>query len=355
MATIEKSTITIRQANYSDNAGLVELTSLTPMMGKISIRVDRKPDFFGLLEMRGSSFVFVAEFKNKIIGSYSVSAMKVFIAGEPQTAYYIGDFKVHPDFRKSIVALKLARHIIQKLQSLNADLLFSAVIAENKMVTSFLKENPFLPTTKNAGKFNVYQIIPSPFKSRNSTYQVTESFSDSSCTEFFNDFTKQFLFGPVYNKSSFENTTLITATFNNEIIAAISLIAIGDKKQEIVIKLPFHLKIIGTLFNAIHSILPAIKLPNEKIDILYIKSFACKPEHKNALKLLLARARNLAYEQKYHFLCIGIHEKSPWKSMFSHYPAFRIQSNLFVGSLKNDGDKINSILDGIPFLDYSLV
>jgi hypothetical protein len=51
--------------------------------------------------MRGISFVFVAEFDNQIIGSYSVSKMKVFISGKVEIAYYLADFKVHPDLRKS--------------------------------------------------------------------------------------------------------------------------------------------------------------------------------------------------------------------------------------------------------------
>jgi|GEM_PF-3766278 len=45
----DNSPIIIRETTFHDNEGLLQLTSLTPMQGNISLRVDRKPDFFGLL------------------------------------------------------------------------------------------------------------------------------------------------------------------------------------------------------------------------------------------------------------------------------------------------------------------
>src|SRR3972149_6726561 len=91
--------IEIRECYLSDNEGLLELTSLTPMKGQISIRNDRYPDFFRILSLRSSnsllnynnseltpelstdssyfqeemngSIVIVAVDKNKIVGSFS--------------------------------------------------------------------------------------------------------------------------------------------------------------------------------------------------------------------------------------------------------------------------------------------
>jgi len=352
-----KANIIIKEATRADNEGLVYLTSLTPMKGNISIRIDRSPDFFRLLEMRGSSFVIVAELNNNIIGSYSASAVNVFINGKPETIYYLGDFKVHPDHRKSIVAARLAKATLQKLESLNADILFCTAVYGNDDVLPFFKGRAFIPLAKEVGIFNVLQIIPTPFKTRNTKYHLEEGPFVPSGVSFFNNFMKNFQLGPVYSESSFENTTLITASFNNAVVSAITLIDTGPAKQNVLIRLPFYLKSIFTAIGAINTIFPVMRLPktNEVVRILYIKSFACEPGHEETLKSLLGRARNVAYEKKYTFLAIGIHEKDPFLKIFSKYPKFTFKSMGFVTSLKDKKEKINYILSGIPFEDYSLV
>ena len=79
----------IRNATPSDNEGLLWLTSMTPMKGKISIRVDRNPNFFRLLDRRGSSQVLVAEEEGKIVGCISVASAPVHIDGKLESVYYL--------------------------------------------------------------------------------------------------------------------------------------------------------------------------------------------------------------------------------------------------------------------------
>lgn len=354
MVLIGEHTIQIRQATLADNDGLIRLAVQTPMRGEISVRVDRSPDFFGLLRGRGAFLVGVAECGSEIVGAYSVSSMPVFISGKPTTVHYLADFRVHPAFRNSAVAMKLSRDIMHKLQSLNADFIFSIVISGNDAVNSFLTDNHLLPTTIQTGEFAVFQLIPTPFKKRNTAFQIKESFSDSSCLTFFNDFNRRFQLAPVLFDKSFEQSTLLTAWQGNELVAAVCLVDVHDKKQEVLVKLPFGLKITSVLAGAF---LPFVKLPKEKesLQLLYIRAFACKPGFESALKVLLVRARNIAFEKKYHFVVVGIHQKNPWKNLFAHFPKFRFQSNLFVCSMKNDTNVLNPVLEGIPLLDFSLV
>lgn len=327
------------------------------MKGNISIRIDRWPDFFRLLEMRGHSFVMVAVLNNNIIGSYSASAVNVYIDGMPETVYYTGDFKVHPDFRRTTVALRLARAVLQRLESINADLLFCTAAYGNDSVTPFFKGRAFLPPAEEVGIFKVFQIIPSPFKAKRAKYDLAEGPFESSSLSLFDNFIKRFQLGPVYSESSFEDTTLITASLNNELVAAMTLIDVREAKQNVLIRLSFYLKSIIKLISVLNAVLHFIRLPkiNEAVKILYIKSFACKPGHDEALKLLIGRARNLAYEKKYTFLAVGIHQRDPFQKLFYKYPKFTFKSIGFVASLKHNNDKIESILKGIPFEDYSLV
>jgi hypothetical protein len=221
----------------------------------------------------------------------------------------------------------------------------------------FFKGRSFLPTFEAVGIFNVLQIIPTLFKTRNTKYHLEEGSFVSSGVSFFNNFMKNFQFGLVYSESSFENTTLITASFNNTVVSAITLFDAGPAKQNVLIRLPFYLKSVVMAISALNAISPIVRLPkiNNVVRILYIKSYACESGHEKALKLLIGRARNIAYEKKYNFLAIGIHENDPFLKIFSGYPKFTFKSMGFATSLKDNKEKIKSILSGIPFEDYSLV
>jgi GNAT superfamily N-acetyltransferase len=349
--------IIIREGTYSDNEELVNLTSLTPMKGNISLRIDRNPDFFRLLELRGPSFVIVAESDHQLIGSYSASAVNVFISGQPETVYYLADFKVHPDYRNLKIAVRLAKAMLQKLDDINADLLFCTAAFGNADVMPFLKGRASLPLATEVGMFRVMQIIPTPIRKRSNKYLLAEEPIISSTVSFFNDFMKNYQLAPVHSESSFENNLILTASFKSELVAAIALFDTASAKQNVVIRLPFILKSIVAFTNIINTVYPLLRLPetNKAVKILYIKEFGCKPGHDKALKLLIAKARNLAYEKKYTFLSIGIHQKDPLSKVFSRYPKFIFKSMGFLASLKGNNEKINNIIRGIPFEDYSLV
>ena len=357
MAAIERSDIIIREATHSDNEELLNLTSLTPMKGSISIRIDRRPDFFRLLELRGSSVVIVAELNNKLIGSYSASAVNVFIDGKLETVYYLGDFKVHPDYRKTTLAIRLVKAMKHKLESLDAELLFCTVAHGNDLVAPFFTGRAFLPVFDSVGIFNVYQIIPTPFKTKNTRYRLEEGPFELSYLSLFNNFMQKFQLGHIFTENSFENTTLLTTSFNDKLVAAIALIDISFAKQNVLIRLSFYLKCIVKLLGLLNIVVPIIRMPKtgEDVKILYVKSFAFESGHKEALQVLLARARRIAWEKEYTFLSIGIHEKDPDSKLFSGYPHFLFRSMGMITSLKGRKDQINSILKGIVFEDYSLV
>ena len=89
----------IRRAEQADNEGLLNLTALNPMLGNISIRIDRYPSFFDLLKLKGPFLVFVAEEKGRVIGSFSVVKENIRIVGKEEACWYLCDLKVHHTYQ----------------------------------------------------------------------------------------------------------------------------------------------------------------------------------------------------------------------------------------------------------------
>lgn len=124
----------IRNATFHDNEQLIELTSLTPMAGVISLRIDRKPDFFSLLKKRGEYKVIVAEKSHRIIGSISCTIQPTIICNKEYPVYYLGDLKVHPDFTGTHLAYRIVKAMLEELQQMGADILFCTAADGNKAV-----------------------------------------------------------------------------------------------------------------------------------------------------------------------------------------------------------------------------
>lgn len=331
----------IRTGQPSDNAALLELASLTPMEGRISFRTDRRPDFFRLLESRGSFVLLVAESNGKLVGSVSATGMNVYVDGKPSIGYYIGDLKVHPDARGKGVAFALAKALSQKLEERTATCFLSAVIAGNHAPKRFLAENPWWPVAQPAGRFWVRQLLPKQAGNAPSHYRVQESEWNDSVVSLLNTFMKQFRFGKVFTRQ--EPSRAFTATINGKPVAALALVDVADQKKDVLTNLPFLLE------KFLRLLLSTYRLPqrNEPVKALYIRAFACETGKEQALEALLQYARDLAYREGFHFMTIGLHEQNPWNRSFRRHTAFKLTSNFYVAGVESGTD--------VPWLDYSLV
>jgi ribosomal protein S18 acetylase RimI-like enzyme len=95
----------IRDATPADNQQLIALAAACPMVGDITMRVDRGPDFFALNRLEGECWrVGVAERDGAIVGCVAISERRTFVNGREMRTGYVGDLKVHPAHRDARIA-----------------------------------------------------------------------------------------------------------------------------------------------------------------------------------------------------------------------------------------------------------
>jgi len=95
----------VREARPSDNGGLVALAAACAMVGDLSLRIDRRPDFFALNRLEGDRWrVAVAERGGSIVGCVGWSERRAFVNGREMRTGYAGDLKVHPEHRDTRIA-----------------------------------------------------------------------------------------------------------------------------------------------------------------------------------------------------------------------------------------------------------
>jgi len=349
--------ISIREASPADNEGLLQLTSLTPMKGRISLRVDRNPDFFGLLSKRGDYKVFIAENGKTVVGCFSVSNNETMVNGNIERVYYLADLKIHPSFEGKILTARLLNTMHNYIRSSGADLLFCTAVYGNKKVMPLFEGRAGFPEFDFAGTFRVYQIIPLIKRNHTHKYTISETTINNEIADLYNQFNSRYHFAPLLSPQSLTETRTITAFYNNTLVASLTLTDIGMLKQNVLIGLPFILKITISVLRFLNKIVPVINLPEveKPVKVLYIKAFAYKNGSEDAFETLILQARKIAYLEKYCYLTIGIHEKDPVARFFVKYLHFTFQSLGFILSMHGNREKINNILNGILFEDYSLI
>jgi len=349
--------IKYRLANSEDNQGLLELTASSGMAGETSLLIDRKPDFFSLLNMRGESKVFVAVDDNIIIGSLCVSFQQVYIGGQVLPFYYIGDFKVAESFRNKGIGLQLCDELANYIISKDADLAFLNVSKGNAKPFSFFKNRPNIPDFENIGVFKIHQFIGRRKRTLSKDYKIEYTGVNDELIEFLNSSYCKYELGSVITKEKLQGTYCFLFRHKNDIIAAMCLIDTMNVKQNIVTKISWEMKSVLKVMQIFKGILRISKMPslNQPVRMIYIKYLAVKTPERKLVKFMINHAREVAYQKSYSFVSIGLHEKDPLNKSFSGMLKLTFNSIGMLVSIKDNRELIEKVKHGIPFEDYSLV
>ncbi|MBP6025230.1 GNAT family N-acetyltransferase [Ferruginibacter sp.] len=349
--------ITYRLATYEDNQQLIGLTASTGMMGETALRIDRKPDFFSLLKMRGETKVFIALDGETIIGSLCVTLQQVYVNGRIFPLQYIGDFKVAAAYRNKGIGLQLCNNMADYVIAVGADLAFLNVSKGNTKPISFFKNRPGVPDFENIGIFNIHQFIGKKKKAFHPRYKIEVVAADEETITFLNSYYSKYEMGSVITKEKLDGTQVFTILEDDKIIAAMCLIDTMQVKQNVVTKLSWKMRYPLKIINATGSLLGISKMPllNEPVRMMYIKYLAVNNREKQIVRLLINHARNIAYEKLYSFVSIGLHQRDPLNSSFAGLLKLTVNSVGMLLSIKNNKALIEKVKQGVPFEDYSLV
>ncbi len=343
----------IRKAIPSDNAQLLRLSSDSGMDGSISLRIERKPDFFSLLNRRGTNTTFVAELENEIIGCYSVSKNNVLINKNPTAVYYVSDLKIDTRHRGGMAGFRLVHKMKEHLIECGADLVMCVVAKGNDKMDPFLTGRSGIPGSQSMGYFRIFQLLPSRKLKRINSYQVEECNRTEEHIQLFNSFQERYQLGKIIAPDAVRGAEQVLAIrVSNKIVASLSLTDTSEVKQNVVFRVSPLFK--GLLY---FSKVLGVSLPGigEPLRMLYVNNIFFQPGYEDAFEMLLQHARNQVHRKKYHFVALGLHSKDPVSKIMNRFLKFTFYSQGYITSLKNSRKLIDEIINGVPFEDYSLV
>ena len=349
--------ISYRLATSGDNEQLIGLTAATGMAGSIGLRIDRKPDFFKLLELRGDTKVFVALDEDRIIGCLCVSLQQVYVGGEIFPLQYIGDLKVLEGYRNQGIGLQLCNEMANYVIAFGSDLAFLNVSKGNTKPVAFFKNRPNVPDFDNIGLFNIYQFFGKKKKIADPRYSIESTAVTTELVSFLDVHYSKYELGTVINEEKLKTMEHFIIRKAGKIVVASCLMDTMHLKQNVVTSLSWTMKWLLRLLNVYNVIAGNSKMPmlNEPVRMIYIRWLAVDRQDKQLVRLLINHARNIAFDRGYSFASIGLHEKDPLGSCFGGMFKLTFHSVGMLLSIKNSRELIEKVKQGIPFEDYTLV
>jgi ribosomal protein S18 acetylase RimI-like enzyme len=351
--------LAIREAGPNDNEALIALAREAPMQGAFSLRIEREPDFFGLQHLRGAGPVLVAESDRQVVGCIAIALRSVYVEGIPETVAYVGDLKVHPAFSGSRAALKLILSTADFIRARGVDLVVCVVAHGNERAFAVLLEGRCgTPKFHSLGRFQVYQLLPRPIGISHGSYEVREaSVADAPLIrELVRRFNKSYQFAPA---AGAEEGTLrrLVAWKDDELVATLSTFDPHHLKQTVVTRMPPGLGLAVRALRAVSSVVPLFSFPmvGEPVSMLYLRHLACRGDHHAALGLLVQEVRRQAFQQRYSFVSVGVHERDPLRRLFRFMPRYSFVSHALVTSLRGERGSLDGILSGVAMEDFALV
>jgi hypothetical protein len=360
--------IEIREAIEEDNEALLALARVTPMAGRISLRIDRDPDFFALPRARGETHVLVGTCEKQVIGCISVSIHTAYVGGVPEKMAHANDLKVHPLFTGRRLALRLISAGGDYLRTRGIDLSFNLVADGNQRVMVLAEGRHGTPIPVMLGRFFVDQLLPSPFHRRSRLYRVEDARLEDlpEIAEMLDRSNRQRNFAPAItvadlsgrmqpNSSRPFRKVLLVRDAGN-VIATLTVEDTQHLRQNVLIGLPPSLRFALGALRLLTLPIPGLRVPRigEPLKMLYVRFIACAEGREGALRLLIAEARVEAFRHRFTFLSVGLHERDPLRFAIAGTPRLTFTSRAMAASFITP-DRVEGLVDAVPYEDFALV
>jgi len=365
---LPRGRIEIRAAVEADNEGLLALTRVTPMAGKISLRIDRDPDFFALLRLRGEWKVFVAAREHEIVGCISAALRTAYVSGIPESVAYIGDMKVHPRLSGTRISLRLIQALEAYLRSIGIDLCFSVVAGGNQRAIPLFAGRLGIPRWVDMGRFIVDELIPSSGTKRAQGYRTEAAVPADlpAVMRLLDELYRSRQFAPRLSEPELAHSfssrgdepfsRTFVARAGERVVATLTLEDTQQIKRNVLLDAPIVLRGALGLFRIASVAFPSFCVPRigDSLPLLYARHIVCEDGHLGALEQLLAMARAEAFRRRFTFLAVGLHERDPLRRIVRGIPGFTFSSRALATSLTRP-ERLESLAKGIPFEDFALV
>jgi hypothetical protein len=171
----ERSTVQFSLATEADDAGIRRLLRENPMAGRISLSLEREPDYFTEARYCGTEHqTILARDQGRVVCVGTCSFRQRFVNGTPRRVGYLGGLRLDARLGGRSDILRRGYRYFRALQRVNpADFYFTSIAADNHRARQFLERNlPGMPRYEHFGDF-VTMLLPVPRSGRVEAFETS--------------------------------------------------------------------------------------------------------------------------------------------------------------------------------------
>ena len=194
------SRVSFAVALQSDDAQIRRLLRANPMAGRISISLEREPNYFADTDLFGESKVtIVAREHDKIICTGNCSIRRRCVNGETRTVGYLGGLRLDARQCGRFDTLRRGYEFFRELQAdAPADFYFTSIASENVRAKKFLERGlPGMPRYEFLGEF-VTLLLPTHRASAAQGAKLNPFQTDGEFLLNLNTYNQEFQFAPCW-------------------------------------------------------------------------------------------------------------------------------------------------------------
>jgi hypothetical protein len=342
-----KSTARVRFdiADRTDDADIRRLLRETPMAGRVSISLEREPNYFADAGIAGETKqTIVARDKGRLVCMGSCAIRRRFVNGEPRRVGYLGGLRLDSRYAGRFDILRRGYEFCRELQAgTPADFYFTSIAADNERARKFLERGiTGMPTYDFVGEF-VTMLISTQVRDsgRKAGRENRSMLTSDELISFLNSSNKRRQFAPCWSVSELHAleplgmrvSDFFEARENGQVVACGALWDQRHFKQTVIRSYAPWLKFTRPIVNGVSRVIKGSQLPpvGETLASAFASNLAFASEGSVEFLDLVKVLQRAARQREIEFLTLGFAANDPHLAMVkSIFSVRKYQSRLYV-------------------------
>lgn len=361
-------------ATPADDEQLVDLLSATPMDGKVSIALARRPSYFAGASVDGNTVQIGVARENKsgrIVGMGSRSISTRYVNSEPNAVGYLSGLRLFPEYRGHAGLLARGYRFLHKLHEDGATGFYlTTIAADNDAAVNVLtSERAGLPVYHPYGNYHTLAISTARWRRFNPTFRNGPEVRPArhedrdAILKFLNRYGLSREFFPAYDAcdlfscdGKFKDLNcddIMLAVRDDDIVGTLGCWNQRRYKQIVVDGYRGWLRPMRPLYNAWAAIRREPTLPSagSELPARIAAIPVVRDDDPDVFRKLLVNALHRLAMLAEPLLLVGLHERDPMLAMVRDYASREYVTRLYIVYFRDEVPDIAALTRRVPYLE----
>tara|TARA_Y100000310_G_scaffold343242_1_gene449950 strand:- start:2489 stop:3583 length:1095 start_codon:yes stop_codon:yes gene_type:complete len=355
----------IELGTSKDDPDIRRILRENPMGGKISLALEREPNFFNSLSVEGreNQVVLSREIETEKVVGFGVRSIKpYFVNGEVIDLGYLGGLRLDKKYRNSTLVPRGYKFFRELDKDSKVPFYLTTIVEDNETVMKILESGKAgLPTYNPFGMLHTFVIKPGRILEQKHEIINGSQVSLENLLEFMNCEGKKKQFYPFYQTSDFGSERLrglkqedfYVAIEDRRIVGTLAKWDQGQFKQTRVVSYDWKTKLAQPFINFTSQFTNIPNLPRAGSLLHYF--YAAFPTTKNndpeILHSLLNAVSSDPQNQKYDYFMIGLSDTDGLKEAVIPFKPRDYHSIMYTVSFDKSSSESDLLNGRVPYLE----